>query len=270
MLREEDPELLSDDGHLHVRQFYAFGEANFIPPTDIRDMVSSFVSPSKILKTIQAYKFFLSSLFREASGPKGYTQFCKARNAEEKLMDPVIRRERGSLAQVAMQNKIKAIEELLISDKPFAKYVGQQRYFKKKKNCAEKKFLGKKAYEPSELINKYLSSDYTIAIERKLIEAASKMIVLTPKEINEITTHLLLRISCKGGYRKQAFQSFKWKHYIQAKKTGTIAFPLRQIPEEEKKRINMKFVQGFCATILIHKTPKSPSYIWFSRGLLSK
>ena len=65
-------------------------------------------------------------------------------------MDPVIRRERGSLAQVAMQNKIKATQELLISDKPFAKYVGQQRYFKKKKIWAEKKYLGKKPYDPSQ------------------------------------------------------------------------------------------------------------------------
>ena len=86
MLREEDAELLSEDGRLHIRQLLSFRDVNFIRPHYILPLLDKIGSPSSKLKALNAYKIVLGEVGKKCMAYDAI--FCKPFTDEEKNMDP--------------------------------------------------------------------------------------------------------------------------------------------------------------------------------------
>ena len=228
-LRENDPSLLSDDGMLHIRQFYAFREHNFIEPHDIREFFDSFSSPSVQSKIVEAYDSFLDQLFIFANSTNGKALFAKPME-DEQLMSQKELRNRGKMELNLLLQEITNTQNLIKSNKPYIKWKGDRLDKRNKRMKARHEFEGMPTNpDPKVIIDKWMKHESTREMNRRIVEAAENKEVVSPSELLTMTNHLIVMFSTKIGSRLEAFKMATWKDYIKAKKKGPSANPYSQL-----------------------------------------
>ena len=301
-LSKEDPELLDENGHLHLNQLFSFLDPKFVRPRDIRSLLEECPYPSVRLKMKEAYDHLMDQLFQLVSESTG--KFCEIRNERDKEMETAERRERGLQKQALLLSQITNIKALNAKNRPYAKWGGQREDLKKKRDIGLKVFQGSGGVpDPSIIVRKWLGHPSTTELDKKILEAASKKEIVSHRLFNRITNQLMIRFSCAGGLRKEALHLLKWGHVVEAFKKGYACYPnnklhlnpacnmsevnkhvvtmedgekvyIRQDPWSEdnldpedpmKNADRFNALKGLCCTLHVHKTgDKYPCYIFFN------
>ena len=83
-LRKNDPDNLSSDQKIHIRQFFEFKSRTFLDPFIILDLLESKVrSPNLKCKMYASYRYMLDQQYKAACDPAGKSLFCTAMTDEE-------------------------------------------------------------------------------------------------------------------------------------------------------------------------------------------
>ena len=270
-------------------------------PCDIRSILEECPFPSVRLKKKEVYDHLMDQLFQIVSESTG--KFCEIRKERDKEMETAERRERGLQKQALLFSQITNIKELKAKNRPYAKWGGQREDLKKKREIGLKVFQGISGIpDPSVIVRKWLGHPSTIELD-KTLKAASRKEIVSHRLFNRITNHLMIRISCAEGLRKDALHLLKWGHVVEAFQRGYACYPynklhlnpavnmsevskhvvtmedgekvyIRQDPwsvdnldPEDPIRNADRFaaLKGLCCTIHVHKTgDKYPCYIFFN------
>ena len=300
----DDPQLLSHDQKLHIRQFFLFKHRTFLAPMNIIDLLEKNIdSPNVKGKAYEAYKCILNEMLLEASSLRGKSKFISPVSEEEKAWDEAKQVEKGLKKQRLLLNDIRNVIAEMQAMKPFALWRGQRDDEKKLKNDNERIFEGRSTPDPIMVIEKWLSHEKTREMDRIIFEAAKNGSIVSGTLLNKITQHLIIRFNMNIGSRPEIWKKICWFHFHEGVAKGPAAFPYKHPKDPNldsqnsdiSKRMMMEdgqdtlyvredpwgpdpfdlddpmqsdqsFLKGVCVTIKNHKTgSKYPFYCWFSK-----
>ena len=303
-LRENDPDNLSSDQMLHIRQFFEFKSRTFLDPFNLLDLLESKVrSPNLKCKMYASYRYMLDQQYKAASDPAGKSLFCKAMTDEEKSWDADKLLAKGLKRRKDLLVDIRNVKSEMEYEKPMMKWKGEIEGNRKRKLDEEAYFEGKSLPDPSVIIPKWLNHETTKTMDRKIVQLAKDGTVVSGKMMNQITKHLIIKQDVKIGSRTEVWEKLTWGHYREGRQKGYSAFPHRQLhlhPDVDPRKVakNMRkgksgeriyvredpwkedvndpgdhmsdkniyqVLKGTCCTLRFHKTGhKQPAYVWFS------
>ena len=229
-LKKYDPELLDVDGRLHIRQFFNFGEDNFVQPQSISDYMTRFPVTTR-QKVLDAFIAFLDTLYVKADSAEGRGKFCKLKPTEvDEEMDKTTRREIGKRKLNEFLAEINAMKTSLKIGKPYLKLQGLCANEKKKKQEISNYYEGlSQALDPTLILAKWLQSESTMKMNMRILELAANKEVVSSSELNVITNHMIILINCLNGHRKQIYGDLTRGDYIEGKARGRAANPNSQL-----------------------------------------
>ena len=222
--------LLSEDGHIHVNQFFCFMSDKFIKPFNIRPLLeASQATGSSKIKMLDSYSGFLKQIFKAVGSQEGFAQFYKYYDEAEPTWSTAKKNYKAEKAQDRLQAKILNIEKEIKIDKPYQKWHGERMNYQKKTEEAEKYFEGLILPDPIVIIGKWLNHPSVMEIERKIVNYAMRKEVVTQEELRQIMNHMILRLSMKIGSRIEIFRYVTWGDYYEGREKGPAVFPHKQV-----------------------------------------
>ena len=229
-LQADDPSLLSADNRLHVSQFFAFKERNFLAPYNVVDLLDEFIaSPNNKCKCFEAYKCILSRQFKMAKDHIGGKKFRTPVTEEEKTWSEDEMFKAGGAMQRNLLNDITLLLTEFKVDKPFNRWLGEKMTNQAEKLENQSYYEGRKVPDASEAYSKWISHESTVATEKRILEAAKKGEVVTGMEMEQMTKYIVTKSWIKAGHRNDIMQHLTWEDYFIGRKKGPAAYPYRPV-----------------------------------------
>ena len=302
--RENDPLNLSEDRHLHMRQFFEYGKRTFIKPINIVPILDEKVSsPNMKMKIFEAYKCLLDQQFLHAS-TIGRVHFITPQTDEEKSWPESKMIEKGEKKQQKLLTEIRNMQKEMLVGKPFAAWRGACEENLKSKKDNEKYFGGQKLPNPEEILSKWYKDEHTIKMDKLLCQYAKDGTIVSGNELERFSNYLITKFGMKIGARPEIFGKLCYYHLHEGQSKGPAAFPYKHSKDpsidtnnpEVSKRIlhqdnssiyvrndpwsfdpldsddvmqqetTFQIMKGTCLTVKNHKTGKKyPYYVWLSQ-----
>ena len=302
--QENDPLNLSEDQHLHMRQFFEYGKRTFIKPINIVPLLNQKVRSANMkMKIFEAYKCLLDQQFLHAS-TVGRIQFITPQTEEEKSWSESKMIEKGEKRQQKLLNEIRNLQKEMHVGKPFAVWRGACEENLKLKKDNEKYFAGQRLPNPEEILSKWIKDENTIKMEKLICEYAKNGTIVSGHMLNRITNYLISKFGMKIGARPEIFEKLCYSHLHEGQSKGPAAFPYKHCddpsidttnPEVAQRIMNednsslyvrkdpwsfdpldsedvmqqettFQIMKGTCLTVKNHKTGKKyPYYVWLSQ-----
>ena len=302
---ENDPLNLSEDRHLHMRQFFEYGKRTFIKPFNIVPLLNEKVtSPNMKMKIFEAYKCLLDQQFLHAS-TKGRVHFITPQTDEEKSWPESKMIEKGEKRQQKLLTEIRNMQKEMLVGKPFAAWRGACEENLKSKKDNEKYFGGQQLPNPEEILSKWFKDENTIKMDKLLCQYAKDRTIVSGKTLEILTNHLITKFGMKIGARPEIFGKLCYYHLHEGQSKGPAAFPYKHNkdpsidtnnPEVAERLMHQdnnsslyvrkdpwsfdpldsddvmqqeaafQIMKGTCLTVKNHKTGKKyPYYVWLSQ-----
>ena len=238
-----------EDGRLHLYNMFAFKKRNRVPwPGTILHLLEKIESPNKAKFALGGFNVFLDSVYVYLSKPEGRLIFME-KSARELENFPTLEYDYDYQEHVtglvdSARDKLAKLKLAIKNGKPYGQFQQEVLGNAEDKRQFMEKMQGEQTTLAAEAVPKYMESEFTKRLYKRLEELA-----MNPEE--EITREVMVwlghelakRWHIKQGHRPQWIKVFTFEKWIELLETGDKAYPWIQVEKDKlnnsaKSRVN--------------------------------